>query len=343
VEALPPNASLEDLARDLARARSVAVPGTRYSYFNPGYSVLGLLVERVSGQSYGDYLAEHVFRPLGMTRTFTEPQAAQAAGIAQGHSQVFAFPIPFEQTFYRYELPAGFIISSASDLARYAMALTGGGALDGRRVLGPASVQLMFTPNRTLGSDYGFGWTIGRYYGETQITHGGDTERFHTAVVLLPDSGLSLVLLINDNHLLKDYNEYNALTWSVVGLVSGHPLPPEPISSTLYGWGLLGVWLGSLGLFGRRCARLGVWRQAARSWSPRRRWLDVGQHAGWVALTVLAVTVFGPGLLGRGFNWNWFVGFLPDVALVTMTLVAGDAGLMIAKLAALFVARYDSV
>lgn len=216
----------------------------------------------------------------------------------------------------------------ADALDRYLMGMLERHVIPGLAVAITVSVQLTFTPDRAVDSNYGFGWEINRYYGEPQITHGGDTERFHTAVVLLPERGFGLIVLINDNHLLKDYNECNALVWSLVGLVTGRPLPPEPLSSMVYGWALLGVWLSSLGPIGYRLVRLTTWRATALSWSRRRRWLDIGQHAGWVAVTVLAVTVIGPGLLGRGFNWNWFAGLLPDVALVTLTLVAGDLALL---------------
>ncbi|HWQ47127.1 MAG TPA: serine hydrolase domain-containing protein, partial [Longilinea sp.] len=183
VENFPPNASLETIVRDLSRARLTSPVGTEMHYFNPGYSTLGLIIETVSGQTYGDYLQEHIFQPLGMVNSFTDPTAAQAAGLAQGYAQVFMAAVPLDQTFYQYDLPAGFIMSSANDMARYLMVLANGGELDGVRVLQPESVEQLFTPNTAIGSNYGFGWYISEYYGQTQITHGGDTERFHTSVL----------------------------------------------------------------------------------------------------------------------------------------------------------------
>lgn len=331
VEVFPPDTSLEVLARDLSRARLTARPGEKMQYFNPGYSLLGLLIETISGQSYGDYISEHIFAPLKMTHSFADPLAAQAAGLAQGYAQVFMLALPLDQTFYRYDQPAGFLISSASDLARYSMALINGGELDGGRVLSSESVAQLFTPNSAVGSTYGFGWYISQYYGEPQITHGGDSERFHTAVLLLPQRKLSLVMLVNENHLLKDYGEYNTMFWSLAGLITGHPLPAEGLSSTLYGWGLFVLWLVILGLTVRDIVRLPGWRARTLDWAPRRRWMEIVKHLLGVAFTVLVVVVIVPAFLGRGFNWNWFSGFLPDVAIVVFTLALNDLIQAVAK------------
>ncbi|GAP12712.1 beta-lactamase class C and other penicillin binding proteins [Longilinea arvoryzae] len=331
VESFPPDTSLEVLARDLSRARLAARPGEKMQYFNPGYSLLGLLVETASGQTYGDYISAHIFAPLKMTRSFTDPAAAQAAGLAQGYAQIFMLALPVDQTFYRYDQPAGFLISSASDLARYSMALMNGGELDGARVLSPESVAQLFTPNSAADSTYGFGWYISKYYGETQITHGGDTERFHTAVLLLPQRKMSLVMLVNENHLLKDYNEYNTVFWSLAGLLTGQSRPAEGISSMLYGWGLFILWLVILGLTVRDILRLPRWRGRVRDWTLRRRWLEVAKHLLGVAFTLLIVVMIVPAFLGRGFNWNWFTGFLPDVAIVVFTLALNDLIQAVAK------------
>ncbi len=324
VENFAPDATLEMIVRDLARARLTAPVGSKFQYFNPGYSTLGLLIETVSGQSYGNYIHEHIFVPLKMAHSFSDPGEAKAAGLVQGYSQIFGFAVPLDQPFYRYDLPAGFLMSSANDMARYLMALGNGGELEGVRVLKPENVQMLFTPNVRLDNPYGFGWYIAKYYGETQITHGGDSERFHTSVLILPEHKMSLVLLFNENHLLKDYNEYDTIFWSVVGMLTDHPLPAERLSSTFYGWGLLALWFTILGLTGFNIARLPQWRVKMMTWVPYRRWLDVFRHVLWAAVAVLAMTVIGPAFLNRGFNWIWFTGFLPDVALVVMTLIIGD-------------------
>lgn len=332
--ALPPEATLEMLVRDLSRARLTAPVGTKMQYFNPGYSILGLLVETASGQSYGDYLSEHVFTPLKMANTFTDPALAKAAGLSQGYAQIFMFAAPLEQPVNRYDLPAGYIISSANDMARYLMALTNNGELEGARVLKPENVQMLFTPNTAIQSTYGFGWYISDAGGEKRITHGGDTERFHTGVLILPERDTSFVLLINENHLLKDFNEYNAIFNDLSAMLTGDPLPNKTQSSLVFGWGLFALWIFFLALAARKVIRFPQWRIRASAWDSRRRRRDILSHLLSIGITVLIVVFVAPAFLKRGFSWKWFVGFLPDVALIIGTLIVDDIVQMVMKLSA---------
>ncbi|MHC1771834.1 MAG: serine hydrolase domain-containing protein [Flexilinea sp.] len=328
----PPETDLETMVRDLSRAKITAPVGTKMQYFNQGYSTLGLIIEKISGQSYGDYINEHIFTPLKMTNSFTDPAAAKTAGLSQGYSQIFMFAVPLKQTFYQSDLPAGYIISTANDMARFLMALGNGGELDGVRVLKPENVQLMFTPNSAINSTYGFGWYIGQYNGETKITHGGDTERFHTSVLLLPERGLSLVILINENHLIKDFNEYNTLFWGVASILTNNPMPKEGLSSKIFGWGFFVLWLIILVLAVCKVIKLPIWRKKMLTWDKRHRGLDIAKHLLWIALTIVIVTIIAPAFLKRGFSMRWFIGFLPDVAIVVATLVLDDVIQVVLKL-----------
>lgn len=323
-ENFPQDTPLEVMVRDLSHARLTTQVGTKMQYFNQGYDTLGLIIETVSGKSYGEFIGENIFIPLKMTNSFTDPAEAEAAGLSQGFSQIFMLPVPLDQPFYQFDLPAGYIMSSANDMARFLNAMGNGGELDGVRVLEPENVQLIFTPNTAIQSTYGFGWYISQYYGETKITHGGDTERFHTSVLLLPQSKRSLVILFNENHLVKDYNEYNTLFWSVAGMLTDNPLPAKGTSSILYGWGLFAIWLGILVMAGRKITKLPQWRENMLTWNSRRRIMDIIKHLLGISVSILIVIVIAPALMNRGFSWKWFLGFLPDVAIIVGTLVLDD-------------------
>lgn len=99
ISTLPPETMPELLVHDLSRAKPTAPVGTKMQYFNPGYSTLGLLIETVSGKSYGDYLQDNIFIPLRMVNTFTNPFRAKEAGLSQGFAQVFMIAIPLDQPF----------------------------------------------------------------------------------------------------------------------------------------------------------------------------------------------------------------------------------------------------
>jgi CubicO group peptidase (beta-lactamase class C family) len=332
---LPADSSLEMLVRDLSRARSNAPTGSKMQYFNPGYDTLGLIIETMSGQSYGDYLSEHVFGPLGMKRTFTDAAAAKEAGLTQGYAQIFMFDVPMKQPVKQYDLPAGFIISTANDMARYLTAMNNGGVLDGFRVLKPESVELMFTPNSEIGSTYGFGWQIYQANGETNISHGGDTERFHTNMLLLPEKNLSIVMLINQNHMIKDFSEYTTLFSNVVNLLSGNPSLEEKISSTVYGSGLFIIWLVILALAVRKVVRLPQWRAKMLTWDARQRQKDILKHLFSIVITIVIVVFVAPAILKSDFSLEWFVALMPDVAIIIATLILDDLLQVVLKLLAM--------
>ncbi|QRN84227.1 beta-lactamase family protein [Chloroflexota bacterium] len=324
VSTLPPEATLEMLVRDLSRAELSTPVGTKMQYFNPGYSTLGLIVETVSGKSYGDYLRDNIFTPLKMTSTFTDPISAKAAGLAQGFSQVFMLAIPLDQPFIHYDLPAGYIISSANDMARYLMALVNGGELESVRVLNPENVEMIFTPNTAIQSTYGFGWFISEVAGETKIFHGGDTERFHTSVLILPESNKCFVMLINGNHLLKDFNEYDSMFKGLSAILTDNPIPKASLSSVLIGWGLFLLWILVLVLAIRKFVLLPKSWAKMRALDTRHRWMSILSHILSISITLLVVVVIAPAFLNRGFSWRWFVGFLPDIAIIVGTLVLDD-------------------
>ncbi|MBE0685117.1 MAG: beta-lactamase family protein [Anaerolineaceae bacterium] len=328
----PPDTDLETMVRDLSRANITAPVGSKMQYFNQGYSTLGLIIETVTGQSYGEYIYEHIFAPLKMRNSFTDSELANTADLSQGYSQIFMLAVPLKQIVYQSDLPAGYIISTANDMARFLMTLGNGGELDGVRILTPENVQLIFTPNYAINSTYGFGWYISKYYGETQITHGGDTERFHTSVLLLPERDLSLVILINENHLLKDFNEYNALLWDVAAILTNHPMPKEGLSSTIFGWGFFVLWLIILASAVRKFENFSKWRSKMLTWNKWYKSFDIAKHMLWIVLTIVIVIIIVPNFLGRSFSMRWFSGFLPDIAIIVSTLVLVDVLQIVLKL-----------
>ena len=150
---LPAGASAERAVRSLAGARLTAPVGARHQYFNVGYDVLAYIIETVSGQPYADYLQAHIFGPLGMARSTAAP--ATVSDVAQGYSRFFGFAIPVRQPVRTYEIGAGYIISTAEDLARFAMAML----QDGDGLVTPQMARRIFTPGL---SEYGLGWIIAR-------------------------------------------------------------------------------------------------------------------------------------------------------------------------------------
>jgi len=181
-------------------------PGTRWSYSNTGFVLLGRVVEKVSAESFGAFLERRILKPLGMEHTVFEPKK-RGAGFALGYTS-FALGAPEaappEADGWCHA--AGAIYASAPDLIKWDLAL-----MDGK-VLKPASYALMTSPRRlTTGKtkNYGCGLNIEQRAGETVLSHGGAVSGYLAQSSLLPGTRSAVVLLTNseyvDTHPVHDY------------------------------------------------------------------------------------------------------------------------------------------
>jgi CubicO group peptidase (beta-lactamase class C family) len=179
----------------------VRPPGTYSSYSNYATALAGYVVQRVSGESYDDYIEKHILVPLGMTQTTTrQPLPARLrADMSDGYTWGGGFyhPQKFEVV---NAAPAGSIASSATDMAKFMLAHLGNGALNGQRILADSTAQLMH--RRSFGHDPRLpGWALGFYekssHGLRIIGHGGDTRFFHTDLALIPDEKLGVFVSYN--------------------------------------------------------------------------------------------------------------------------------------------------
>jgi CubicO group peptidase (beta-lactamase class C family) len=193
----------DDLIREYAGGKLDFEPGSRYSYSNTGFIILGRVVEKVSGRPFGRFLAEEILKPLGMNHTLYEPDPNQA-GIARGYT-TFALsqPEPATNEAKGWIGSAGAIYSTGSDLAAWDLALVSG------KVVNPASYALMTTP-RLLSdgrfSFYGCGLSWSIRNARTVLSHGGAVAGFVAMNTTVPGTRSAAVLLSN-----YDSGEVNAI------------------------------------------------------------------------------------------------------------------------------------
>jgi CubicO group peptidase (beta-lactamase class C family) len=296
---LPENATIEDAVRALKTAKLTAPVGSQFQYFNVGYDVLAYIVEIVGGQPYAEYVQQHIFDPLHLTRTYTDPVLAAQNGLSQGYTRFFGFTIPARQSSPRYELAAGYIISTAEDLARYAIAMNNDGVYAGTRVLSTGWMRQLFRPVQ----GYGLGWFVEPGH----IYHGGANETFKTFVDLYPSRGLGLVLLINQGYMLDHFISAEQMFAGVEALVLGSQPPPpsQGWSVKVIGWGLLALVLALAALHAWNIYHLKGWRQRARHWSSVRRAWDVALS--FIIPTVILILVLSQviGFFGSRFNLTY--------------------------------------
>jgi CubicO group peptidase (beta-lactamase class C family) len=194
--------AIENSVRALADAELFAAPGATYQYSNSNFTIAGLVVQVVSGQSYEDYMQEHVFDPLEMRHTFTAQEPAEQDGLAAGYVTFLGIPVRRETPFNRGSLPNGYIFSSAEDLAHYLIAQLNGGRYRDASLLTAEGMSAMHTstvPDGTSGESYALAWHVGAIDGTPAIYHSGDNANYATFLLLAPQEDLGIALLINMN------------------------------------------------------------------------------------------------------------------------------------------------
>jgi CubicO group peptidase (beta-lactamase class C family) len=315
---LPDSATIAEGVGDLRRARPVAPPGSRFYYFNPGYTVLGHLVEQVSGQPYEDYLRAHILMPLAMHRTFTDAASAKQAGLAQGHSLMFGFNVPRAQPFRHYRLPAGYLISTANDMANYLIAMNGGG----HQLLSPDGMAALHRPYGP-GSFYAQGWMVGSHRGLRLVQHGGSNEFFKSEAMLLPERGLGLVVLINQGYLPSAFTAYPELGYGLLDLLLGE-VPTSGVPMALIGRLLFVVLIAIVVYNVWQLATLRRWCKRAAGMSCLRRRLDIATHFLVGPLIIIGVMLAFRLYQQRGFAWQQSFDGFPDGVVLLVVGILGD-------------------
>jgi CubicO group peptidase (beta-lactamase class C family) len=310
---LPIDATPEQAVRSLAEAKLTATVGTKHQYFNTGYSVLSYIIELVSGESYADYVQNHILDPLHMDTSTAAPSTAD--GLSQGYSRLFGFPFPMEQRVPAYGVGEGYIVSTAEDMARYAITFMdrGGG------VISPVGMRKILIPG--VGS-YGMGWYI--VDGGAKIFHGGANETFRTDVNIYPSQGRAFVLLSNEGHQFDHFVSASQLSNSVEAVVLGRIPPPvsNGWSVRWMGWGLGILVLGLLALHTRNFFSLRTWSERTRNLPKAKRVLDVA--ISFIIPTVILIVVFTQVKAFYGDRFNLWTNIaylrlgLPDVFILLL-------------------------
>ncbi|MBN2050372.1 MAG: beta-lactamase family protein [Spirochaetales bacterium] len=187
-------------------------PGEAYEYSNINFNLLGLIIEAVTGESYGAYIENNVFTPLGMNHSYTDQAEARQNGLAEGHTFLFGLPkalpdLPLPEA----SLASGQLISCPGDMARYMMAHVNGGEYAGGRILSPAGMEELFHPAVKAGAmgvdmgQYAMGWFVEESQGSLRIWHDGFGPDFFSYMVLFPEEKRGMLLLVNANHMFVNF------------------------------------------------------------------------------------------------------------------------------------------
>ena len=169
-------------------------PGSKFDYSNYGYIILGLVIEKVSGENYYDYVQKHVYEPAGMTSSGSEPYANPAAGTSVAYTQDESGTLVPSTGMLGYRgVPAGGGYSTVGDLVRFADALLANKLLDAHytELLTTGKVD---TDN---GGRYAYGFGDDRWNGVRCFGHNGGGPGINGELEICPQSGYVVASLAN--------------------------------------------------------------------------------------------------------------------------------------------------
>ncbi|HEX3944933.1 MAG TPA: serine hydrolase domain-containing protein [Rhizomicrobium sp.] len=183
-------------------------PGQNWAYSNAGYALLSIVISRVSGQAYSDFMHNRIFAPLGLVDTGVDDDRAVTPRRVMGYTPAANAPSGFERIF---PIPVSLIrgcgdmYSTAGDLCRWQAALLSG------KLLKPESLKEMLTPTRLANGslpnglpkengetdEYGFGLYLAKIEGHRRVGHGGGGFGFGSMVFTFPEKGFTAAYLVN--------------------------------------------------------------------------------------------------------------------------------------------------
>jgi CubicO group peptidase (beta-lactamase class C family) len=229
------DAALEHAVRALSAVQPRHPAGQAFGYANMNYVTLGLVVQTVSGQSYEDYVRQHVLAPLAMTDAYASPVEARRHGLATGHRYWFGHPVAYQEPYNRAAVPAGYLSASAEAMTHFLIAHLNAGRYQTGRVLSPAGIAALHRPAVKLPAAdrdvaYAMGWYAEQTDGLSLLWHPGNAPNFHADVMLAPQDRWGVVVLANGHNALSPDRE-SAIARGVLGLLVGRQLTTPPVTN----------------------------------------------------------------------------------------------------------------
>ncbi len=212
----------DELVKLAAKEPLEFAPGDRWSYSNTGYVLLGIIIHRVTGVFYGDFLRDHVFRPLGMRTTRVISEADIIPNRAAGYHLVNDTLKNQDWVSPSLNTTAdGALYFTVRDLAQWAI------GLNHWKIPSRAGLEASWTPVRLNGGGtypYGFGWQVAQQRGYRRIGHGGAWQGFRTAIQRYPDFDLTVIVLDNLEQSLPE-----AMAVTIAGIMEPRLTAPHAL------------------------------------------------------------------------------------------------------------------
>jgi CubicO group peptidase (beta-lactamase class C family) len=195
-------------------------PGEIFNYNNSGYYLLGMIIEKVSGVSYNEYIMNNLFKPLGMNNTGFDAQGKLIINRASSYYQrddMKFYNSPYTNMENLFSIGGAY--STVSDLLIWQKSFTT------NRILNTISIQEMLTPGK---GNYGYSWVVGKIGTINRYYHDGGISSFSTSLQWLPDQNLTVIVISNTGE-----DGGIRVAYDIVGKIGESPATVRGIQSDL--------------------------------------------------------------------------------------------------------------
>ncbi|MBH0159213.1 class A beta-lactamase-related serine hydrolase [Fictibacillus sp. 26RED30] len=176
-------------------------PGSTFEYATINYDVLGLVIENVTKQPYDFYIKNQVLKPIGMKDSFVGLHQLQPSMVAQGYKIGFLREQKYTPPIYRGNIPAGYIISNTTDIAKWMNLQLGS---DSNKAFNKQLIKESHHPDQSgaafnKNSYYASGWEVVKKEAKQYIQHEGQNPTYSSFIIMQPDKELGVAILSNMN------------------------------------------------------------------------------------------------------------------------------------------------
>jgi len=188
------NTTPEEIIKMVTSGPLDFIPGEEWRYCNSGYTILARIIELVSGQSYENFLSEHIFAACGMSHTYLANDEQIIPNLVNGYRKEKGCILKAAYMSMSHTYGAGGILSTVDDLAHWME------ALENNSIVDSGSKESCFHSgilNNGKATNYGFGWYIGDFLGKKTLSHGGGVYSYVSHGMYIPEEELYVVVLHN--------------------------------------------------------------------------------------------------------------------------------------------------
>ena len=313
-----PDASNEELVQFLANVHLNRPVGESNEYSNINYIILGRVIEVVSGMSYASYVQENIFNPMDMNNSFSNEEKARIDGLSAGYRYYFGLPVAVDLKEPEGAMAAGFLMSSAQDMAQYLIAFTEHGIYNGVAIVNPDRQPRPQDQQLT----YNIDWLTqdeAKRPSNTE-THSGAWLNYSAGIAFMPVEQIGVVVLANAYPAQwLPVKDAFAITYDVLRLFTGNPPNPPTIPLTRLYLLVDAILLVLAGLVTLRFFTLRTWKtklmekgKSIRIWLPAL--LADFLMPLFVLLIVPPLILASSGHINPFWCWNRLIFQIPDVA-----------------------------